>query len=350
MKYLIPIFFFILPFDSKGQDIHFTQTPMVPQLINPATAGVFEGWERITLSNRKQWYGIQNSYFTSQFSFDFNLLKNDNGPDKSYLGLGLSFYNDIAGDGKFGINQLNISIAGVIPIAENQTVSAAIQVGGAQRSGNIENLMWGNQFNGTEFDMQLASNESNSISSYFHEDIGAGIFYNFRGSKSKLVRNEISNFYIGAAYFHITSPKLWYRNGTSERLNSKIILHGGAEFDVPDTEWSTAGSFVFMDQGPHQQTMLNLMVKARMKNGTKYTGVFNESYFGFGIIHRFKDALAPQLLFEFGSYKIGILYELTVSNLSSAARGGFEVSFQWANMRNALFTSRRSKGHKRQKL
>ena len=90
-----------------------------------------------------------------------------------------------------------------------------------------------------------------------------------------------------------------------------------------------------MDQGPHQQTMLNLMMKARMKNGTKYTGVYNESYFGFGIIHRLKDALAPQLLFEFGSYKIGILYELTVSNLSSAARGGFEVSFQWANMRNA---------------
>ena len=103
-----------------------------------------------------------------------------------------------------------------------------------------------------------------------------------------------------------------------------------------------------MDQGPHQQTMLNLMMKARMKNGTKYTGVYDESYFGFGIIHRLKDALAPQLLFEFGSYKIGILYELTVSNFSSAA-SGFEVSFR-ANMRNALFTSRRSKGHKRQKL
>ena len=350
MKFIIPIIFFLFPVYINGQDIHFTQTPMVPQLINPATVGVFEGWERITLSNRKQWYGIQNSYFTSQFSFDLNLLKNDNGSNKSYLGLGLSFYNDIAGDGKFGINQLNISVAGIIPVAENQTVSAAIQIGGAQRSGNINSLMWGNQFNGTEFDMQAPSNESNSISSYFHEDFGAGIFYNYRGTKSTLVRNEISSLYAGAAFFHITTPKLKYNNGTSDQLNSKIVLHGGAEIDIPGSEWSAAGSFVFMDQGPHQQTMLNLMMKARMKNGTKYTGVYNESYFGFGLIHRFKDALAPQVLFEFGSYKIGILYELTVSNLSAASKGGFEISFQWANMRNALFTSRRSKGHKRQKL
>ncbi len=349
MRKIYSLIFFIYPLIIMGQDIHFAQTPLVPQLINPATTGVFEGWERITLSNRNQWYGIQNSYFTSQFSADLNLLKNDNGPNKSYLGLGISFYNDIAGDGKFGINQLNLSVSGIIPVAENQTVSAAIQIGGAQRSGNINSLTWGNQFNGSEFDTQVPSYEVNSISSYFHEDFGAGVYYNYKGTKGTLARNEITSLYAGAAFFHITTPKLKYNNGTSDKLNSKIVLHGGGEVDIPGSEWAAAGSFVFMDQGPHQQTMINLMMKARMKNGTKYTGVYNESYFGFGLIHRFKDALAPQLLFEFGSYKIGILYELTVSNLSAASKGGFEVSFQWANMRNALFTSRRSKGHKRAK-
>ena len=337
------------PLYLLGQDIHFTQTPLVPQLINPATVGVFEGWERITLSSRKQWYGIENSYFTSQFSADLNLLKNDNGPNKGYLGLGISFYNDVAGDGEFGINQLNLSISGIIPIAEGQTVAAAIQVGGVQRSGNLSSLMWGNQFNGTTFDTQLTSNEANGMSSYFHEDFGAGVFYKYNSSKSTLVRNEISKLYAGAAFFHITTPNLKYTNGTTDLLNSKFVLHGGAEVDLPGSEWSAASSFVFMDQGPHKSTMINFLMKARMKNGTKYTGVYNESYFGFGLIHRFKDALAPQILFEFGSYKIGILYEMTVSDLNAASKGGFELSFQWANMRDALFTSRRLKGHKKSK-
>jgi hypothetical protein len=85
-------------------------------------------------------------------------------------------------------------------------------------------------------------------------------------------------------------------------------------------------------------------MKARLKNGTKYTGIYSESYFGFGLIHRVKDAIAPQIMLEFGSYKFGLLYELPVSQISQASFGGFEVSFQWANTRNALFKSRNSKG------
>ena len=60
------------------QDVHFAQSSFIPQLINPATVGVFNGWERVTLSNRNQWLGFDKSYLTSQFSLDMNLLKNDN--------------------------------------------------------------------------------------------------------------------------------------------------------------------------------------------------------------------------------------------------------------------------------
>ena len=83
------------------------------------------------------------------------------------------------------------------------------------------------------------------------------------------------------------------------------------------------------------------MLKARIHEGTKFTGIYNESYIGFGVIYRYTDALAPQLLLEIGSYKIGLLYEFTTSKLSSVAIGCFEISFQWANMKNALFKSRR---------
>ena len=92
MKKHILLLFIILGGEYCAQDVHFAQSTFVPQLINPATIGVFNGWERVSLSNRKQWLGIDNSYMTSQFSFDMNLLKNDNGKQTSYLGLGLSFF------------------------------------------------------------------------------------------------------------------------------------------------------------------------------------------------------------------------------------------------------------------
>lgn len=344
MKKHILLLFIILGGEYCAQDVHFAQSTFVPQLINPATIGVFNGWERVSLSNRKQWLGIDNSYMTSQFSFDMNLLKNDNGKQTSYLGLGLSFFNDIAGEGQFGINQLNLSISGIIPIAENQTVSAAIQVGGVQRSGKISNLSWGNQFNGSGFDPTINANESGANSSFFHEDFGAGVYYNYNGQNNTLARNEISNIYAGAAFFHVTQPRLKYGNGNEDKLDPKLVLHSGAQVDIPKTQWAAAGSVVFMNQGPSQLLLLNAMMKARLKNGTKYTGIYSESYFGIGLIHRLNDALAPQIIYEFGSCKIGLLYELSVSPINQANTGGFEVSFQWANTRNALFKSRKAKG------
>ncbi len=174
MKYFLYILTCFSYINCFSQDVHFAQCTFVPQLINPATVGVFNGWERITLSNRNQWLGVDKSYMTSQFSFDMNLLKNDNGKQNSYLGLGMSFYNDIAGEGQFGINQLNFSVSGIIPISEGQTVSAAIQLGGVQRSGKIDNLRWGNQFTGSSFDQNINSNEISGNSSFFHEDFGEG--------------------------------------------------------------------------------------------------------------------------------------------------------------------------------
>ena len=184
MKNIYYILLCLLPINFIAQDIHFTQTVFTPQIINPATVGLFDGWERITLSHRQQWIGINNPYITSQFSLDMNLLKKDDGTKKSYLGLGLAFYNDIAGDSKFGINQINLSVASIIPIAEKHTISSAIQIGGVQRSGNLDGLTWANQFeqSSNSFNTEIDPNESNGMSSFFHEDFGAGT-NNFLGDE-----------------------------------------------------------------------------------------------------------------------------------------------------------------------
>jgi len=347
MSRLLYILILIFPMFSYGQDVHFVQSSTTPQLINPATAGIFEGWERISISHRQQWLSVGSPYVTSQLSADLNLFKKENGLSKGYLGVGLNFYNDVAGDAKFGTNKFSLALNGVIQIAAEQTASVAIEVGGAQRSGDVSKLDWGNQFNGSDgFDSQVASNETN-ISSFIYPDFGAGVFYRFHGHKTTFLREEIQNFYAGASYFHFSQPALKYGNGSSDKLYSKMVFHGGMQLDIPGSKISLAPSIAYFQQNKFKEMLSTLLVKFRIHEGTRYTGIYSESYFSIGATYRSSDAIVPQVQLEIGSYKVGLSYELTTSKLSSAAQGGFEVSFQWANMNNALFKGRRTKGWKK---
>lgn len=347
MSKLLYIFLLTLSVASFGQDVHFVQSSTTPQLINPATAGVFDGWERVSVSHRQQWLSAGSPYVTSQLSADFNLFKDENSMSKSYLGVGLNFYNDVAGDAKFGTNKFSLAINGIIQVAEEQTASVAIEFGGAQRSGDVTQLNWGNQFNGQDgFDSQIPSNENN-ISSFIYPDFGAGVFYRFNGHKSTFLREEIQNFYAGASYFHFSQPLLTYGNGTADKLYSKFVFHGGIDMDLPGSKVTLAPSFAYFQQNKFKEILSTVLVKFRIHEGTRYTGIYSESYFSIGLTYRSSDAIVPQVQLEIGGYKLGLSYELTTSYLNNAAQGGFEVSFQWANINNALFKGRRIKGWKK---
>lgn len=344
MKNLIKILL-LLPVTMFGQDIHFVQSSVVPQLLNPATVGVFEGWERVSIAHRQQWLSMGSPYVTSQLSADLNVFKESN--SSGYLGLGLNFYNDIAGDGKFGTTQFSLSVAGILPVKEAHTISAGIQIGGAQRTGNINSLSWGNQWNGRDgFSSDIASNENNSNTSFMHSDMAAGIFYNYADYNNTLVRKEFQNIYGGVSYFHITRPHLNYRGGT-DRLHSKLVILGGGVFEIPRSTVAIAPSASYILQGPLQETLISALLKFRLKNGSKYTGINNETYFSIGGATRINDSFAPNVIIEIGSFKIGLAYEFTTSSLANVAKNSFELTLQWANMKTALFQGRRTKGWKK---
>ena len=215
--------FFFITINLFGQDVHFVQSSTTPQLINPATAGVFDGWERVSISHRQQWLSIGSPYVTSQLSADLNLLKNENGTSKGYLGVGINFYSDVAGDAKFGTNKFSLALNGIIQVTEEQTASVAIEIGGAQRSGDVNKLEWGNQFNGQDgFDSQIASNEAN-ISSFIHPDFGLGVFYRFNGHKSTFLR-LFRSLHLAAKSSMYLSCKSWVSFCISSFLSFLEVL------------------------------------------------------------------------------------------------------------------------------
>ena len=329
-----------------AQDVHFIQTNMVPQLMNPGATGVFGGWERVTLGHRQQWMTMGSPFVTSQFAADFNFLKGNGYGKKGYLGAGINVYNDVAGDAKLGTTQFSLSVAGVLNLNRESSLSLGIQGGGAQRSAHTENLIWANQFDGETFDTELASNEANAATSFFQPDFGSGLYYDYHGTKTSFKKTSLQNFYAGVSMFHLTSPVFKYYNGSSDKLHKKIVGMIGADVALQGTKFAITPRVAYTKQAASQELLITLGGKYELKQGTKYTGIYNSSYLTFGINYRNKDAIAPMFGVEISGWTVTAAYEINISPLKTASKsqGGFEIALSWANLNSALFKGRRGKG------
>ena len=160
----------------EAQDLHFSQTSQTPLLVNPGAVGVFDGWERLTVSHRNQWLGSSTKFMSTAVAADINLGKSRMN-DKAYAGLGIMFFNDVGGDSNFGNTQGSLSLSGVLPMGgSGHTLSLGIQGGFGQRKGDINSVSFMSQWEGAGFDPTILSGEQNSITSFSYIDASSGLY------------------------------------------------------------------------------------------------------------------------------------------------------------------------------
>jgi type IX secretion system PorP/SprF family membrane protein len=332
----------LLPALSFGQDIHYTQLQNAPLLLNPAYTGMFEGWERFGVIHRSQWMGAGTNFNTTTLSVDMNFFKPKRA-NSAHMGVGLLLYNDVGGDSKFGTKQMLFSASGIVPITEMQTISAGLQFGIGQRSGDINALLFGNQFNGFELDPSLPSNEVNALVSKIYSDINVGVSYRIANYKIGFSRDDALDFRFGVAYFHANRPDLSFVSGFKQKMYSKLGIN--ASF-LKDIEGSKVGFQVMFNQflqGPHSETMLALMLRYRLSTGAKTTGLKRDAHISGGFYYRYKDAIAPAIFIDWAGFSFGFSYDITLSKLGQINRtGGIEFSLFYSNMDFALFKRRRN--------
>jgi type IX secretion system PorP/SprF family membrane protein len=330
-----------LSLNALSQDLHFSQTSQTPLLINPAAAGVYDGWERVIINHRNQWLGAGTQFMTTSVAADANFGKSRNN-DKAHLGVGLMFNNDIGGDARFGNQTGSLSISGILPMGRSgHILSAGIQGGFGSRKADFSKLIFSSQWTGTQFDQTILSGEANGASSFTYADASAGLFYVFDGGKSTFRRNNDFKFQFGVSGYHLNRPALKYTTISGERMLSKFVIHSSVISDIMDTDWSIDGSIVQFFQGPHSETILGAIFKYRFKNGTKVTGNFQDAYIGFGSYFRFRDAVVPAVTLDWAGFKFGVSYDVTISSMQRAYSGGsLEFSLSYTNFSHALFKSR----------
>ena len=328
-------------FSAGAQDLHFSQTAQTPLLINPAAAGVFDGWERVIINHRNQWLGGGTQFMTTSVAADANFGKGVIN-DKAHLGVGLMFFNDVGGDGKFGNQTGSLTLSGILPMDGGAHIlSAGIQGGYGQRTLDVNRLTFMSQWNGGGFDPSLPSGESSSGFSYI--DASAGLYYMYDGGKNSFQRNSDMKFQIGFSGYHLNAPVLKYSNGVgTERLYRKYVGHIGLIYEFPSTSWALDVNALHFIQGPHQETILGTMLRYRFEDGTKITGLSHDAFFGIGLYGRLSEGIIPSVMIDWKGFQFGISYDVTLSALRQAYRGGsLEFSLSYINRHDSLFKTRR---------
>lgn len=307
---------------AQAQDFHFSQVGETPMMINPGLTGFFKGWERFQVNHRNQWLGANTQFMTSAFSADLNLLKNRQ-EDNAHMGLGFFAFNDVGGDSKFGVQSAAVSVSGILPLSgKTHVLSLGIQSGFTARKADLTRLTFENQWNGTSFDQQIGSGEPGAIPSFRYFDASAGLVYQYNLSQNNFTRNDEHVLKIGASMYHINRPQLQYTNYLASNLYRKFVFHASYVRDIPSSYWSYEYNLVQFIQGPHFETILGGTLKNRMQNGTKATGYYQDAFFGFGLYLRVKDAVIPKVFYQMGGFKIGMTYDVTISRLRKAHKGG----------------------------
>ena len=327
----------------NAQDLHFSQTAQTPLLINPGAAGVFDGWERVNINHRNQWLGAGTQFMTTSIAADANLWKTPFN-DRAHAGVGVMFYNDIGGDSRFGSQMGSLTLSGILPIGTSgHILSAGIQGGFGQRKADLSNVVFLNQWDGDSFDPDILSGEQNTVTSFSYIDASAGVYYVYDGGQNSFARNNDFKFQLGVAGYHLNQPELRYTNGLSgDPLHRKFVVNAGVVADIPATVFAIDGSVVQFVQGGHYETLLGLMLRYRFENATKITGNSHDAFVGFGLYSRIKDGIIPSVMVDWRGFQFGMSYDITLSALRNAYRGGsLEFSLAYINRNDALFKTRK---------
>jgi hypothetical protein len=194
---------------------------------------------------------------------------------------------------------------------------------------NEEDLSFNNQFNGEVYDPNLPTGENFARNARWYLNLNIGLLYRFDIDTRKF-------FSVGFAGHNLSTPDQSFFNDTGVNLPVRTSFYATAEWKVGE-DLDALPAFRWMDQSTFSEVILGGAVRYRLiDERTLYRAVF-AGYYG-----RFGDSGIAMIGAEIDAWRIGVNYDINVSDLEVASRnqGGFEFSVQYLfgrNIRNNSF-------------
>ena len=107
-----------------------------------------------------------------------------------------------------------------------------LQCGYMQKSFDVSNITWDNQFNGYQYDPTLPSGEMNFMEKTGFFDMSAGVAYKYFSTETNLYNIERTSFDGGIAFFHLTRGKQEFFQGQQDRLYGRLVVHATSLFTL----------------------------------------------------------------------------------------------------------------------
>jgi type IX secretion system PorP/SprF family membrane protein len=315
----------------KAQDIHFSQFNNAPMMLNPALTGAFNGNHRVTANYKHQWYDIEKAYQTYGLSYDLGLLRNSS--RGGFLGLGLQFYNDVAGLHKMGLMQENISVSYHLPVSKNHLISAGILGGFSQRRISDEHMQWASQYDPSYsdgFNPALTPGEPAAFGNMNFGDFSAGILWNYSKPSTAPSENNAKRVQLGLAVYHINRPKQTYYDVLDKKMFMKMAVHATSYIGFWNTGLALIPSAVWYHQGPSNEILAGTLLRIGLSDNSTI-GTSRETALAFGGYYRVNDAVIAAAQLEIHSFLLSFSYDVNISDLSGASKykGGMEFALRY---------------------
>lgn len=319
------LLYFILIFCYKfiAQDTHFSQYYVAPQFINPAAFGVINKFEA-GLTYKSQWSSFTKGY--TSYSAFFNGRINNN-KKKNYFSVGLNLQYDKSGDGNLttlvGLFALNYSLK----INSTHFISAGINGGINQKNISVQNLTWGNQFDGINYDPSLPSNEVIIPQSKTALDVGLGMAWVYKKKNSTFTDISNPKNIFGISASHINRPSYSFFSYGDEKMSIRYNLYEYYHFYFKDSRISIIPSLLIQYQAKATEFVLGAILRYKPNSDSKITGIKQSYAVSAGFFYRFEDAGVINLGLDYKRYSFGVAYDVNLSSLKTATKnkGGLEV-------------------------
>ena len=315
---------------AHAQDPNFSQFFSSPLNVNPAlTARINSDW-RVISNFRDQWIGPASPYATGTISYDTKVLQNkipNVHEEKNILGIGGMLMYDYAMDGimKSTYASANLSYNVVLSdAAVVQRLGAGFGATYGRRTVDFSRLTWEEQWIGySGFDKNLPSGEAALVNMKPFFSVSTGLVYS--------ITSEKSNLDVGAAVFHVNTPKQTFLQDPNQRLAMRKVAHANFETFLNSSLVLNANAiYQFQDQAKYYSFGGGLGY---------YLPQDPDVILNAGLWYWSKNAVIPYVGFAYKDFQFGISYDVTISKLDQASikPKTFELSLIYRGTKDSPF-------------
>lgn len=325
MRKKLVIFFSTLAlYSAFGQDIHFSQYFIAPQLINPAGFGVLNSFEA-GLQYKGQWNAFTNGYTSAAVFANKSFRKADASPSKASLAAGLNVVYDKAGSSNLTRLRAEIPVNVTKRVGSGSFLTGGIYLGYGQTTVKSDNFTWGNQFDGYQYNSTFSSNEGQMGQTRSYLDCGVGISH----LALKKGPDQLPLNVLGFSISHLNKPNYSLYNDGGDGLGMRINVYDYYHIYL-NNSLSVVPSVFLQYQSRAYEVIVGAALKRQFKDNNDPK---KSKYASIGVLYRVQDMCALNAVLEMGNYTIGLNYDFNVSSLTSSSRsfGGFEIALKFIN-------------------